>query len=69
MGYRKHGRGQGVGHLVFHHLRGLPGVLGEDDHLDVRQVGNGVQRGSQNGISAPGDDEKGRQDYQELVLD
>ena len=41
-GHGEHGRGQRIGDLVLDDLRGLAGVLGPDDHLNVRKVGDGI---------------------------
>ena len=42
--HRQHGRGQRISDLVLHHLRGLARVVGQHDHLHVRQIGNSVDR-------------------------
>ena len=62
------GGGDGVGHLVFHHLGGLTGVTGLDDNLDVRQVGNGVERDISQGIDAPHHDKRGGEEDHEAVV-
>ena len=36
---------QRIGNLVLHHLRRTAGVIGEDDHLVVGQVRDGIHRG------------------------
>ena len=41
---RQHGRGQRIGHLIFHHLRRLAGIVRLYDHLYVRQIWNCVYR-------------------------
>ena len=65
----KHRRGQWVGHLILYHLRGLTRILREDDHLDIGQVWDGIQRHSSHDVDAAQDDKEGHQDDQELVLD
>ena len=42
--HRQHGGGQRIGDLILHDLRRLAGVLGVDDGLHVREVGDGVER-------------------------
>ena len=43
-GHRKHGGGQRIGHLILHHLRGLAGVAGFNDNLDIREIRQGIHR-------------------------
>ena len=66
--YREHGRGQGIRHLVFDHLRCLTRILRKDDDLDVRQVGDGIQWNAGHGVKASGNHEKGRQNDKKLIL-
>ena len=42
--HREHRRRQRIGDLILHDLRRLPRVLGVDDHLHVREIGNGIER-------------------------
>ena len=69
VGHREHGRGQGVGHLVLHHLGRLAGILGQDDHLHVREVRDGVERDLHQGHSPARDQQQRDQDHQEPVPD
>ena len=68
VGYREHGRRQGIRHLVFDHLRRLTRIFRKDDDLDVRQVGDGIQRNAGHGVKAPGNHKQGRQNDQKLVF-
>jgi hypothetical protein len=56
-----------VGHLILDYLRRLTGVLGIDDDLHVREVGQGVDRRAQDGVDAADGDEQGSQQDQETV--
>ena len=69
VGHREHGCGQGIGHLILHHLGGLPRILCKNNHLHVGKIRDGVQRSLQQGVGAAGDDENGGQHHQEFVLD
>jgi len=61
--------GQRIGDLILDHLRCLPGIPGEDDHLDIGKIGNGIDRGIFQRIEAA-DDQKGRgQHHHELIAD
>ena len=67
-GHRQHRRGQGIGHLVLHHLGCLPGVAGLDDDLDVREIGNRVHRRVLHRPGAhPRQDQGGEQDKEAVV--
>ena len=62
-GHRQHGRGQGIGDLVLDNLRRLAGIGGPDNDLDVRQVGQGVDRRAAYGPKpARQQGERGQQD-------
>ena len=67
--HRQHRRAQRKGHLVLDHLGGLPRVLGEDDHLHVRQVGDGVEGGVGHGVEPGAGRKQGQQQGQQLVAD
>ncbi len=69
LGHGQHGGGQGIGHLVLHHLGGLAGVIGGDDHLDVGEVGDGVHRQFEGGVNAPGGDQEPNDQHQDPVAD
>ena len=43
-GHRQHGGGHWIGHLVLDNLRCLSGVIGANDDLHIRQVGQGIYR-------------------------
>ena len=68
-GDREHLGGQRIGDLVLDDLRGLAGVLGEDDDLDIGEVGDGIDRGIPQGIDPADDHEQGQQDDQEFVAE
>ena len=42
--HRQQRRAEGIGHLILDHLRCLAGILGVDDHLRVREVGERIER-------------------------
>jgi hypothetical protein len=65
----QHAGRQGVGDLVLHDLRPLAGVFGEDDDLDVRQVGKRVERNGHHRVDPDGDDDQCGRDDEELVVD
>ena len=67
--HREQGAGQRVGHLVLDHLGRLPRILGEHDHLHVRQVRLCVQRRLQQRVDATGDDGQHHHQHQEDVAD
>ncbi len=57
--HREERRRQGIGDLVLDHLRRLAGILGVDDDLRVREIGDGVERRLDDGPD-PGSREKQR---------
>ena len=64
----QHRGGQRVGDLILDHLRCLPRVLGEDDHLHVGEIGNRVQRHLLDGQRAGDDQQRRGHEHQEAVL-
>ena len=69
VGHGQHRRAQGEGHLILHHLGRLPRVLGEDDHLHVRQIGDGVEGGVGHGEEAGARHQQGHQHRQQFVAE
>ncbi len=66
--HRQHGGGEGVGHLVLHHLWRLAGIGGLDDHLHIRQVRDGVNGCFFDGIQSPPRQDKGGEQYKKSVM-
>ena len=66
--HRQHPDREGVGDLIFDDARGLARILGVEHHLNVRQVGNGVERGAgQREGTRPRDDQRREQDERPVV--
>ena len=51
--HRQHGCAQGIGDLVFHHLRRLARVFRVDDDLHIREIRNRVQGHADHGSRCP----------------
>ena len=47
----------------------LPGVGGADDHLGVRQIGNGIERDTQQRHAPPGGEQHARHQHEEAIVD
>ena len=62
-----HGADDGVGDLVLDQVGAPPGPVGEDDHLHVGEVGEGVERAGAERPHANGARERDQQDDQEAV--
>ncbi len=67
LGHRQHRARQRIGDLVLDDLRRLARILGVDDDLDVREVGQGVERRLDDRVDAADRDEHRRQDDEEAV--
>ena len=69
LGFRhsQHRRGERIGDLVFHHLRGLPRVFGIDDHLHIRQIWQRIQGHLEHGIAARQYDEQSGEQHQKTI--
>ena len=63
-----HRRRQRIGDLVLDHLRRLAGIFGVDDDLGIGEIRDGIERDVPDGIDAPGDQERGAQQHQQLVV-
>ena len=63
----QHGGGERIGDLILDHLRRLARIFGVDDHLDVGEVGNGIERHARDRIDAGEGHENGRKSDQEDV--
>src|SRR3546814_18619805 len=66
---REHGRGQRIGDLILDYLRRLPGIAGTDYYLDVRKIGQRIDRGIAQGPDARQRQGDGRQRHEEAVGD
>jgi hypothetical protein len=66
---RQHRRRQRVGDLVLDDARRLARISRADDDLHVREIGDRVERGAQDGVDAPRRDERGRHQHEEPVRD
>ena len=66
-GHAQHRRGQRIGDLILDHLRRLAGIFGVDDHLNVGEIGNGVERHARDRVDAGQGDEDRRKADQEDV--
>src|SRR4029079_15492070 len=60
--------GERVRDLIFNLLRSVPGPVGKDDHLVVREVWNRVDRGRANCPPAPASQAEVERDHDETVL-
>ena len=69
LGHRQHGRGQRIGHLVFHHLWRLPGKVGFDNHLHIGKVRQRIERYLPDRINAGTSDDKGQHQHHKAVVD
>ena len=68
-GHGQHLGGERVGDLVFHHLRRLSRIGGEDDDLDIGEVRDGVNGSAAQRITTRHDEKGGHDDDHELVAD
>ena len=68
MRYAEQGGGQRVGDLVLDDLRRLPGILGVDDHLHVREVGDRIERRSRHRPNARKNDEHRADQHQHDIV-
>ena len=68
-GHPQHGRRERIRDLVFDDLRGLARIFGEDDHLHVAQVGDGVYGRAEHCIDPGQSDQEGEDDHQQAVID
>ena len=68
-GNRQHGGSQWIGDLIFNNLRGLAGIAGFDNHLNVREVGQGIDWRVNNRPCAPDAEEQRPHHDQETVGD
>ena len=65
--YRQHGGGQRVGHLIFNNLRRLTRIAGFDDHLNIREIGQRINRRIDDGPGSP-DAEKQRPHHHQKTV-
>jgi hypothetical protein len=68
-GHREHGSGDGIGDLLLDHLGRLTRERRADDHLHIREVRDGVQRGLLYGRKPPGRQQHRREQDQDTVPD
>ena len=68
-GYAQHGCRERIRYLVFDDLRSLSRILGEDDHLHIAQVGDGVHGRAEHRPGAGQSDQEGEDDHQQAVID
>ena len=68
LGHREQRRGERIGHLILHHLGGLTRILGVDDHLHIREIGNGIQGRAPQGIDSPGQRQQGQRHNEKGVI-
>ena len=67
--HREHGRRQWIGNLVLHDTRGLPGIVGADNHLHVGQIGKRIDRGGPHCPEAGERQADRRQNHEKAVGD
>ena len=67
LGDAQHRGRERIGDLVFDHLRRLAGIFRVDDHLDVGEVGNGIERHARDRVDAGERHEDGRKPDQEDI--
>ncbi|MNI07075.1 hypothetical protein D3C73_600780 [compost metagenome] len=69
LGFRhcQHGGRQRIGHLVLDDLRRLTGIIGVDDHLNIGEIGNGVERQRPQGVNAARDRQHGSNKDQDQI--
>ncbi len=65
--HRQHRGGERIGDLVLDHLWRLARVVGVDDHLHVREVGQRVERGVLDRVETAADQEQRGQQHQEDI--
>ena len=65
--HRQQSRCKRVGDLILDHLRGLARKRGADDHLDVGEIGNGVERRARQRHQSPRDQNRGREQHQQPI--
>ena len=66
IGNRQHLGGDRVGDLVFDDLRSLAREVGVDDHLDIGEIRDGIQRSCAQRVDPPERDADRRQDDEEI---
>src|SRR5262249_9361096 len=66
-GNAEHRGGQGIGDLVLDNLRRLSGIFGVDDHLNVGEIGNGIERHALKRVNTGESNEDGCQSDEENV--
>ena len=67
LGNAQHCRGQRISDLILDHLRRLAGIFRVDNHLNVGEVGNRVERHARHRVDSGQGDEYGRKADQENV--
>src|ERR1700736_2806927 len=61
----QHRRGQRISHLILDHLWRLTGILRVDDHLNIGEVGNGIERHARDCVdSGHGDEDRSEADQE-----
>ena len=65
--HRQHGRRERIGDLVLHDLGSLSWKVRAQNHLDVRQIREGIDRCRLDSPDAPGCDEHRRQQHQKAI--